>query len=161
MNLQILIGKNRKLSAGMIAVFCFSCFIFSSCYKAYSPNDAAQFIATWSGNSSNNPSNSQTFTFTAGANAVKANCSTSIGQGVCSQVISLSGEANGNTINFPSVSVTDACGNNYIMSLTGSLFENVLTINEVLNEYITVTGPHPGDSVISISNNSFACSKVP
>lgn len=113
-----------------MVVLLLSSLTLTSCYKKYDPKDGAPFEKTWNCTSTTGTGVSKVFAMSNGGSGVKVKCNTTIGYGGCSQLVDLNGEANSSRISFSTQTKDDACGYHEMVSLSGTLWKGVLTLQQ-------------------------------
>ncbi len=117
----------------------------AGCTKKEDENHAAKFSGTWNGTAScaGGSGGSGSLVFTATDNKT-VTTNYSVGTGSCVQAKTLTGTANGNSVTFPTVTLTDGCGLSYSLSGTGTISGSTLTftisVNGAANGSCTFTG---------------------
>jgi len=103
-------------------------------------NQAEKFAGTWKGSGSCNGSSASNgeLVFTATDNKT-VTTNYSVGDGSCVQGKTLTGTADGNTVNFPTTTLTDGCGLSYSVSAYGKLENGTFTFTLSVNGAITGT----------------------
>jgi len=131
--------RNHGISviSALLMACVFSAFVFYGCTKSSSGSTtsyATPFIGTWNNTSSTCGTVSGTTTFSAGSNGNTFTMNGTIGGSAsCLKTITLSCVASSNTsFTMPAVTFTDNCGLSYTFSGSGTLNNNVITVNQII-----------------------------
>lgn len=118
--------------------------VFTGCTKE-EEDHAAKFSGTWNGTASCNGGSGGTGQLVFTATDKKTVTTTySAGGAGCVKAHVLTGTANGNSVTFPAITVSDNCGGSYSVSASGTLNGSSLTftlsVNGAANGQCTFTG---------------------
>ncbi len=121
--------------------------VVTSCTKDEDTDEASKFSGTWNANISCTTGETGTgpMVLTKKDNkTVTMSYSVGDASAGCAKAQILTGNASGNAVNFPSVTVADGCGLSYGLSAVGELNGSTLTltlsVNGAINSTCTFTG---------------------
>ena len=130
-----MIPNLRKIPSQAIVALALGVATLAGCTKdKKEENHAEKFAGTWNGTASCNGGSggSGQLVFTAVDNKT-VTTNYSAGTGSCAQGKTLTGTANGNSVNFPTTTVADGCGGSYSVSAYGSITNGTLSFTISVN----------------------------